>query len=336
MCPRFDDELIAHIVEAATAAPSIHNSQPWQFEGGSRELRLHGAPDRALPVADPTARALYLSCGAALFNARLAASIAGLDTDVALLPHPEYPPDVLAVLRPRAIHHPTSADWRLYDAIWRRHTDRRPFSPRPIPRVLIAGLQKSAEAEQAGLRLLTRAETSVVLGLAADAGRALVADRAHQDELRQWMGEGPVDGVPARAMPVPPQHSPSPVRDADFLAAAAHVSDARGAYERHPQIAVLITSNDEPEDWLRAGQALQRVLLIATLNGLSASFLYQVIESDDMRDDGARAWPWPEHPQMIIRLGYGSGSLPTPRRSVTDVLQPARDLRLPAVVSPGL
>jgi hypothetical protein len=63
------------------------------------------------------------------------------------------------------------------------------------------------------------------------------------------------------------------------------------------------------------------VLLVATLNGLSASFLYQIIEHDDTRPAGERSWPWPEHPQMILRLGYGTPALPTPRRDLADVVQ---------------
>jgi hypothetical protein len=83
---------------------------------------------------------------------------------------------------------------------------------------------------------------------------------------------------------------------------------------------VLGTRSDEPTDWLRAGQALQRVLLTATVHDVAASFLYQPIELRDMRGDTAPAWPWPEHPQMIIRFGYGTNPPLTPRRNLDDVL----------------
>ena len=322
MLVEFSEDVTTQVVEAASAAPSLHNTQPWQFDVASDELRLHGVADRALREADPGARALYISCGAALFNARVAAEVAGLDSEVWRLPHPGYPFDVLAVMRARERQSPDSAWRRLYDSIWARHTDRRPFSSRKIPAIVIKGLQKAAQAERAELRLLSRRDTSTVLNLAAEAGRALTADRAHQDELRKWLKDGAADGIPGWALPTPPQHSPSPVRDADFLGAATRVSRTHGAYERHPQIAVLSTDHDEPEDWLRAGEALQHVLLVATRNGLSASFLYQPIERDDMQDNGQRSWPWPEHPQMIIRLGYGSPTLPTPRRSSADTLGP--------------
>ncbi|HTX84829.1 MAG TPA: nitroreductase family protein [Streptosporangiaceae bacterium] len=328
MSEKFTDSQISEIVEAASAAPSVHNSQPWQFEAAGGELRLHGVPERALRVADPEGRALYVSCGAALFNARLAARIAGLETDVSLLPHPDYPLDVLAVLRVRARRVPTAPERSLYESIWRRHTSRRPYSSRQIPRVLMAGLQKSAEAEDARLRLLDRRDTSSVLGLAARAGQELAASPAHQGELSRWIGDGGVDGIPSWALPGRPQHKPSPVRDGDFLAVGRPVSGTRAAYERNPHLTALTTEHDEPEDWLRAGQALQHVLLVATLNGLSASFLYQLIERDDMREGAERSWPWPEHLQMIIRFGYSQEVLPTPRRSPAEVMAPTADIRL--------
>jgi nitroreductase len=328
MFTTFTDELAERVVRAACAAPSLHNSQPWQFEVAGDELRLHAVPDRALPVADPAARGLYISCGAALFNARVAARVHGLDSDVTLLPHPDYPFDVLAVMRVRPGRGPTDAEKRLYESIWRRHTDRRPYSSRQVAPILAAGLGNAAEAEGASLRMLNRHDTSIVLGLAAQAGRELASDRSHQDELRRWIGDGQADGIPRWALPAPPRRAPSPVRDADFLAAAGTNGHAPDAYERHPQVAVLTTEHDEPDDWLRAGEALQNVLLVATSNGLSASFLCQPIERDDMRASSEQAWPWPEHPQMIIRLGYGLSTRATPRRPVEDAMQATEQLRL--------
>jgi nitroreductase len=313
---KMTEERTARIVDAACAAPSIHNSQPWQFEAAGDELRLRGVAGRALSVADPDARALYISCGAALFNARIAARRAGLTSDVIVLPHPEYPFDVLAVLKFTRGQGPSPGEAKLYGAIWQRHTNRGPYSPARIPRILVAGLQKSAVAEDATLRMLDRPDTAAVLELAADAGQELAASRAHQDELRRWIRDGADYGIPSWALPARPARAPGPVRDADLLAAAPR-RGARADYERHPQIAVLTTEHDEPADWLRAGEALQHVLLVATLNGLSASFLYQVIERDDMLG-GERTWPWPEHPQMVIRLGYGHRAVPTPRRSSGD------------------
>jgi hypothetical protein len=70
----------------------------------------------------------------------------------------------------------------------------------------------------------------------------------------------------------------------------------------------LATARDHPADWLRAGQALQRVLLTATSNGLAASFLYQPFELHDRCPPELGWWPWPECPQIVLRLGSRPGS----------------------------
>src|SRR5262252_8165460 len=95
--PLADAGIARRIVEAAGAAPSIHNTQPWRFRVvGDDMVEVHGDPDRMLWVADPCGRALHLSCGAALFNLRLAIRAAGAKPLVWPLPDPRGEPTLLA------------------------------------------------------------------------------------------------------------------------------------------------------------------------------------------------------------------------------------------------
>jgi hypothetical protein len=326
-----DDALV---VLAAGSAPSVHNSQPWQFSIDNSRLLLSADPDRALWVSDPTARALHISCGAALFSARVALRALGYQPRVQLLPHPEYPFTVLAVIDEARGRPPTPAERELYEALWRRRTNRRPFSDKPVPKTVFAKLRRAAKQELASLRVLDRRGAMRVLTLARAAGQQLSADVAHQAELRQWIAARheavtPADeqpyGIPWDALPLQPDRIPSPVRDSDFLSAAP-AKRARAAYEQFPQVAVLSTENDEPEDWLQAGQALQHVLLVATACGLSASFLYHLVSRDDMHEEESEWWPWPENRQMIIRFGYGERAVPVPRLPLADIMPAFREL----------
>jgi hypothetical protein len=90
-------------------------------------------------------------------------------------------------------------------------------------------------------------------------------------------------------------------------------------FEEEPQLAVLSTHFNGRADWLRAGQALQRFLLMATIRGLAASPLTQPLETGDawlVRDPRAAV----EYPQMIVRFGYSLPVPGTPRRPVSEVL----------------
>ena len=66
------EEIARFVIGAAVWAPSVHNSQPWRFAVRRGEISLYADPDRRLAVADPDGREMLISCGAALFNARLA------------------------------------------------------------------------------------------------------------------------------------------------------------------------------------------------------------------------------------------------------------------------
>ena len=152
--------------------------------------------------------------------------------------------------------------------------------------------------------------------------------------MARWIGTEGEDGVPAAALGSRPDRGPAPVRDLGRAAPATPLFTA--SYESHPQLAVLATARDDPADWLRAGQALQRVLLTATVCGLAASFLYQPIELHDMRQSATGWWPWPECPQIILRLGYGPRGAGSPRRRVDDASRPRRSRGQCATVLIGL
>jgi nitroreductase len=315
------DGVLRRVIESAAAAPSVHNTQPWRFTVVADDLlEVQADLDRALWVADPRARALYMSCGAALFNIRTAIRITGFNPLVWPLPHPELGPVVLAAVQAEPGRPPTFAERELYEAIWQRHTDRGPYSCERLAESVKVALAQAASFEFATLRMLPDAEAAMVLDLAARASAELAGDVEHQIELQRWVGTASTeDGIPAHALSPAPGREPAPVRG-DLAAAVPALARPAGEFEEFPQLAVLTTARDEPADWLRAGQALQRVLLTATVHGISTSFLYQSIELHDMRPESAPAWPWPEIPQIVIRFGYGKRAPTSPRRSLDDVL----------------
>ncbi len=329
--PLADDAFVHRILTAASAAPSIHNTQPWRFRlAGTDVVEVHADLDRMLWVADPLGRALHLSCGAALFNLRMAIRSAGYRALVWPLPDPDGAPTLIASVQVAAGAEATLEEAELCTAIGQRHTSRLPFSDRRVPEAIQVSLEQSAGFECTLLHLLTPGEAEFALGLAATSDRYLAANRRHQAELADWVGQPAETGVGIPAAAIGPGHVPpqSPVRD--FSAArpgrAAQdgpaVGDPAGRaaeFELQPVLGVLSTVRDGRADWLRAGQGMQRVLLTATRHGLSTSLLYQPVELHDMTGE-LGWWPWPEQPQMIIRFGYGPAAAATPRLSLAGLL----------------
>jgi nitroreductase len=317
--PLADDGIVRRLIGAAGAAPSIHNTQPWRFRvAGDDLIEVHGDPGRMLWAADTRGRALHLSCGAALFNLRLAIRTIGAKPLIWPLPDPASEPTLLASVRLAEGRPPALAERELFESIWRRHTSRVPFAGQPIGELVRWAMEQAAAAEFAALRLLGEADAALVVRLAAAAEKELAEDFDHHVELCRWIGTEGNDGVPASALGARPESEPGPVRD---FGSASPVNPRPSAeFEPLPHLAVLATASDEPGDWLRAGQALQRVLLTATSNGVAASFLYQPMELHDRQQPRDGWWPWPECPQIILRLGYGPSGPETPRRPVEDTI----------------
>lgn len=315
------EQMIAELLAAAAAAPSMHNSQPWQFRvlRAGHVIELRADPDRTLPYSDPAGRAVHIACGAALFNLCLAALVFGREPAVRLLPDADQPL-LLATVRLAGPHRTRPAEGDLYAMITQRHTNRGPFSERQVPPGVLAELAEAARTEGAILHVLDRDEAVRVLQLARDAECDQLGDPAYRAELARWAGgERDWDGIPDTALGPRSPDEPTPVRDFAPGRRAARYA----WFEGRPQMAVLSTPSGTREDWLRAGRALQRVLLTATNRGIAASPLTQPLET-------AEAWlvrdprNGNEQPQMILRIGYGLPVPPTPRRPAADLLDEPR------------
>ncbi|KOV76436.1 MULTISPECIES: Acg family FMN-binding oxidoreductase [unclassified Streptomyces] len=324
--PQPDTKTVVGLVAEAVAAPSMHNAQPWRFRflASERVLLLFADLDRAMPSSDPGNRALHIGCGASLFTLRVAAAHAGVTPTVSLLPDPAEPLRLAAVrlggTDPAA---PEDDLARLHPAVRRRHTSRYPFDEKDIPEDVRAALRAAADREGAELQFPGPWHVETILELVHDAESRDVLHPENAGDLRRWTRLGPeadaaTDGVPEYAFGPRMRGGKAPMRD---FAGRRPVAD-RGttSFETNPHLALLSTPGDTPADWLRAGQALQRVLLEATLAGLATSLTSHALESRDLRLLTRDPVAGRGHVQMVLRLGYGPQGPATPRRSVREVL----------------
>ena len=158
-----------------------------------------------------------------------------------------------------------------------------------------------------------RSETDSVLAQLVDdlAERLQAGDPSFRRELASWLHSRRAhaqDGMPG---------SPHFVRTFDWgrKRAAKDEQLALGS----PVLAVLTTPGDEPADWFAAGQALEHVLLRATVEDVVASFLNQPVEVGALRRK-LKDLVGEGVPQLVLRFGHAGEAPPTRRRPVADVL----------------
>ena len=134
------EEIARYVVAKAVWAPSVHNTQPWRFAVEGRQIGLHADAGRRLVVADPDGREMLISCGAALFNMRLALRSLGYTPVTCVLPDPGQPTWVAQV----SWRQGAAADEferRLSGHVLTRRTHRGAFDPEPLPPDTLAALR---------------------------------------------------------------------------------------------------------------------------------------------------------------------------------------------------
>jgi hypothetical protein len=317
-----------HAAQQAALAPSIHNTQPWRFRIEPGALEIYGDLTRQLTVLDPLARQLVISCGCAAFNARVGLAEFGwrARVDRAIDLDPAQP-------LCRIVASGGQLAWLalgdLAGEIARRHTNRREFAPDPVPPDVVEQLVAAAEQECAELLPITRADDRLALAdLSQRADRIENADPAYRAELRYWTTDDPrrADGVPAMAVPHVGGDAGDelPIRDFDTRGMGWLPTHTHSV--RTQSLFLLGTAGNRPIDWLRAGEALQRVLLVLTRNGFAASPLTQVVEVSEthlqLRERLGLRW----HPHVLLRAGRAPAMTPVNRRPLSDLLI-ERDVR---------
>jgi len=329
----------AYLIEVAARAPSLNNTQPWRFEVGERAIELYADARRQLRE-DPVGRELLISCGAALYGLRLGIRSLGYQPEMDTLGYQpqagSFPPRArqrpLARVRLGRSAPMTSEERKLLQAVPHRHTHRGPFEPGSLPAGLLTRLQDDATAEGGTLVVIdTEAASARLAAILATWRRrqdlyptspAGIQSRA---ETTQWTRDARSlarDGVPAHAFPAARGRETGRLPQRDFdLGRGWGLLPSGGPPA--PVTAILVTSGDHEEDWLQAGQALQRLLLRAASRWVFANLQTEPLQAPATRSLIQYSLALPGWPQMLLQLGLARATHPTSRRHAADLTQPS-------------
>ncbi len=319
------DEVIEDAVATACRAPSLHNSQPWQWVLTRGELKLFLDPSRVM-TTDQSAREALIGCGIALDHLRVAMAAAGWQADISRFPNPANP-NHLATFEFTPMAYVSDRDQLRAQAICTRHTDRLPFSAvtdwgsfEPI--VASAGNRSSVHLE------VLSEEMRPQLVEAAELAESLrLYNTVYHDELCWWTAPFEnSEGIPYNAL--------VSAAEGDRVS-IGRVFPASRRPERRLEIPedhakVLLISTDEygRADALASGEVLSAVLLDCTVAGLATCPITHVTEVTVARELIQSYMDHDAIPQVLIRVGVvpANETTPplTPRRKLSEVLRVQR------------
>lgn len=317
-----DARTLETLISAAVAAPSIHNTQPWRFrlDPDTVTLEIRAVADRGLRHIDPTGRALHLSVGCAVLNLRVAVAHFGREPVTRLLPRPDEP-DLLATVRFGGPVRTTPFPG-LFEALWRRHSSRFPFSDVPVPTAVAAELAEAAHSEGALLRRPGPRATDRLLRLTRDAEHRNTTDADRAAESRRWVHEPTAGSLGMPPATVGPQDFRERVPLRDFGAHRHPSALASRPFETRPSINVLFTAHDRKGRLAAcrtgpgtrpAGGHRPRAAGLPAAPGPGMAGPARAARP-------AGGGPPRPLPQMVIRLGYGPEGPASPRRSAGQAL----------------
>jgi hypothetical protein len=311
------------LLRYAVLAPSNRNTQPWSFHITPDGVEVFADYTRRLLTIDPDNRELLMSVGAAITNFRVAAARLGFMTSVRYDAQPEEraPVASITVCETCAPDRNLSA---LFGAIPKRHTnraifDRDPIDPRALSRVcdVIAVFPET-------FKLVHPDEKREAAQLIEYAERLQMTRPALRAEMAQWIRADDglhEDGISAEAFGVPRfLASGASWLVRQFSAGAWHGARDRRLADSASAL-LIVSADDDRVSLLRAGEALELLLLTITDTGLQYSFLNHAIEAPTLRERVHMLAGSKAPAQLLIRIGSAPPvDRAMPRRAVESVI----------------
>jgi hypothetical protein len=310
------------LIRYATLAANSHNTQPWKFRIGAREIDVLPDLSRKTPVVDPDDHHLFCTLGCATENLVLAAAARGLAGTA------QFMPDGGGLVRV-ALDPATASETLAFKAIPERGVSRAVYDGKPLPAETVAALEAAARSEAVDVIMITEpARIETILGLVVEGNNDQFADAAFMAELKHWIrfdaseaiaaGDGLFSGATGNPS-IPPwlgrlifRFVASPKAEADKC--AAQIRSSAG-------IMILVGKEADPAHWVECGRSYQRFGLAATTMGLRHAFINQAVEVPTVREKLAAELGIPgRRPDLILRFGNGPAMPKSLRRPVSAVL----------------
>jgi hypothetical protein len=317
-------EKIIFVLRYASLAPSTFNAQPWKCRihtGGVIEIFLDHT--RMPTISDKTGRFGLISVGCFIENLIIAASYFGFHTEVDIKLGSNSK-NLQAVAMVRIVdggNHSVLPG--LFDTITTRVTNRS-FNGHAVDVAQLATLVKGCSTEGVAITVLGPENITRIKEISSDADVEVWSNKAFRQEHVSWVRNNltrQFDGMPGFGVGVGLVGS--------FMARPVILSDKFAEIQRKKnQRAIgqttaflVISGQDNPEEWINVGRRYERSALVLTESGLSLAPMGHFIESDVARNRLGKLVKYQNPPQMMFRVGYPRASVAhSPRLPIEKIM----------------
>ena len=312
-------------MRTACRAPSLHNSQPWQWVFNRGQLRLFLDPSRGMDT-DQSAREALISCGAALDHLRVAMAAAGWQVANST----GFPTRTARIIWRRS----NSPRWNFVTDRDRKRasaisgTPHRPAAVRRTDRLAVLrtrGGQQRSTGKPYILEVIAD-DLHPRLEEAAQIAESLRSyDTPYHNELHWWTAPFEAsEGIPYSAL-VSAAEGDRVGIGPSFSRSAVGPNDALEIPEDHAKVLLLSTDDDTRTNALASGEALSATLLECTMAGLATSPVTHLTEVAVTRELIKSLMDHDAVPQVLVRVGVvpvtEKAPRTTPRRPLSEVLR---------------
>lgn len=309
------------LVHYATLAASSHDTQPWIFELGAREIKVRPDLSRRCPEVDPDDHHLFVSLGCAVENLAQAARAAGLQAHT----HYDSAADCIKVDLERI----SAASSDLFLAIPERRCTRARFEKKGLTPGQWVELERVARGFGVDVHIITaRQEIERIVEFVAAGNDAQFSSAPWAREMRHWLRFNDRDalrtgdGLYGRLFGIP--SIPAWLGRAMMpVVATAERQNERDAEQIRSSAGILVFSSarDERSYQVEVGRCYERFALRAASLGLQTAFINQPVEVPALRKEFAEEMALgARRLDLVVRIGYGPAVPHSLRRPLQDVI----------------
>lgn len=310
------EEILRKLCYYGSLAPSVHNTQPWEFTLRDDAIIIKLSEERLLVAGDPVGRQTWISIGACVESILVAAENENLKGAVSLenqVVTITFTSSQVTPVIPKSV-------------IEQRFTDRSPYTSEQLDPNVLTTIKDCWDSKTTLVKVLDdREKIQKISRFTAKAIAMALSSPDFRNELSELIvrpGDKKRVGIPTNSLRLSgPRAYTEKVLVRKGHGTAKHSEEEYKVWASSSALVLVFTQGDSIKFWLEAGRAYQRAGLTACFMGLRTATSAAAVEALDFHEDIEAMFQTKFRLQTVMRIGKSpSNVVASPRLGVEDLL----------------